>query len=380
MKSILSVVTGRIGPAGLSILIVLSIAGCGWFGGPARPAWIDGAAAEFPPAQYLLGVGQADSRPQATEQAYAAVSKIFKAEITAQAKDWESYLVVETRGHTSTERRLTLDNVTRVTTDKVLENVQILDTWFDRRARQYYALAGMNRAQAEAAMVERLGDLDRAVQTEVTEARQTQDKLAHVRNLKRAAKNLVLREAYNTDLRVIRPSGQGIPAAYRVAELTSELEQFLATNLGMTVDLSGDQAEPVERALIDGLTREGFSVVGGGSAAGAASADLQITGTVRLWPIDVNDPQFRYVRWCTDAVIEERPTHRVIGALSKGGREGHVTGREAAAKAVRVMQEEFSADLARSIAAHIYGEKDLQTSAPAPSGCPRESAQPQSNR
>ncbi|MFO0768729.1 MAG: hypothetical protein U0231_18555 [Nitrospiraceae bacterium] len=86
---------------------------------------------------------------------------IFKAEITAQAKDWESYLVVEQRGQTSTERRLTLDNVTQVTTDKVLENVLVLDTWFDQKKRQYYALAGMNRAQAEASMVERLNELDR---------------------------------------------------------------------------------------------------------------------------------------------------------------------------------------------------------------------------
>ncbi|MFO0729762.1 MAG: hypothetical protein U0361_01980 [Nitrospiraceae bacterium] len=66
-----------------------------------------------------------------------------------QAKDWESYLVVEQRGQTSTERRLTLDNVTQVTTDKVLENVLVLDTWFDQKKRQYYALAGMNRAQAK---------------------------------------------------------------------------------------------------------------------------------------------------------------------------------------------------------------------------------------
>lgn len=241
----------------LTALIVLC-AGCGWIGGAARPPWIDGNSVQYPSSQYLVGVGQADSRAQATEKAYAAVSRIFKAEITAQAKDWESYLVVESRGQTNTERRLTLDNVTRVTTDKVLENVQILDTWFDQKARQYYALAGMNRTQAESAMVERLAELDRTIQTQVTEARHTQDKLSRVRNLKRAAKNLVLREAYNTDLRTIRSSGQGSPAAYRVAELTAELEQFLATQYGMAVEISGEQAEPLERALIEGLTQEDF--------------------------------------------------------------------------------------------------------------------------
>ena len=351
-------------------LMLLGLADCGWFTGPSRPLWIDGAGGQFPPGQYLLGVGQADSRTQATEQAYAALSKIFKAEITAQAKDWESYLVVETRGRTSTEHRVTLDHLTRVTTDKVLENVQVLDTWFDRKARQYYALAGMNRAQAETATIERLDELDRTIQTEVTEAHHTSDKLTHVRNLKRAAKDLVIREAYNADLRIIRLSGQGNPAVHRVAELTSELEQFLATNLGIAVEMSGDQADPVERALIDGLTREGFSVVGHGSTSGALPIELLIKGTVRVWPINVHDPQFRYVRWCTDAVMEEMATHRVIGAVSKGGREGHVTEREATAKAVRVMQQDVAADLARSIAAHMYGETELPGSDAVSSGCP----------
>ncbi len=379
MRSIASVVRGPVEQVGLTALMMMACAGCGWFTGPPRPLWIDGGSVQFPPAQYLLGVGQADSRPRATEQAYAAVSKIFKAEITAQAKDWESYLVVESRGHTRNEYRLTLDNVTRVTTDKVLENVHILDTWFDRKTRQYYALAGMNRAQAASAMVERLDDLDRTIQTEVTEAHETIDNLAHARNLKRAVKNAVLRDAYNTDLRIIRFSGQGFPAAYRVAELTKELEQFLATHLGMAVEVSGDQAEPVERALIDGIIREGFSVVGRSPGSSAAPVELLIEGTVSLWPIEAHDPQFRYVRWCASAVIEEVSTHRVIGAVSKGGKEGHVTEREAAAKAVRVMQQEFASDLARSLTAHVYSEVNLPVSDAVPSGCPRETFQPQSN-
>ena len=259
-----------------------------------------------------------------------------------------------------------------MTTDKVLENVQVLDTWFDQKKRQYYALAGMNRPQAETAMVERLNELDRTIHAEVNEARQTQDKLARVRNLKRAAKNLILREAYNTDLRVIRPSGQGIPAAYRVAELTTELEQFLTGNLRMAVEISGDQAEPVDRALIEGLSREGFSMVGRDGGTGAA--ELLIKGTVRLWPLDVKDPQFRYVRWCTDAVIHELPAQRMIGAVSKGGKEGHLTEREATAKAVRVMQQEFSSDLAHLIAGYIYGDAELPTSSGTPPGCPRAPA------
>ena len=362
------------------ILIALPLpAGCSWFGTKAKPAWLDGASADFPTNQYLLGVGQAENRAMATEQAYAAVARVFKAEISAQAKDWESYLVIENRGQASTERRLTLDHVTRVSTDKVLENVQILDTWYDRQKGQHYALAGMNRSQAEVAILERIRELDGKIDTEVAEARQTHDKLARVRNLKRAARNLVTREAYNADLRVIRTSGRGQPPPYRVAELTTELEQFLASNLAVAVEMTGDQTEPLQRALMEGLIREGLSVTnrrpGADPSPGGETGpvpDLLTKGMVRLWPIDVRDPQFKYVRWCSDFVIQELATQRVVGAVSKGGKEGHLTTREATAKAIRVMQQEFSTDLAKAIAAYVYGDAELPAAASLPAGCPRE--------
>ncbi|MGH7207874.1 MAG: LPP20 family lipoprotein, partial [Nitrospiraceae bacterium] len=198
--------------------------GCVRFGHGPEPSWIEGVSREYPPDQYLLGVGQAESRPAAAERAYAAVAKIFKAQISAQSRDWESYMVLENRGKASAERRVTLDQLTSVSTDKVLENVRIMDTWFEARNGQHYAMAGMDRAQAATAVLERIAALDGIVETQLKESRQTQDKLARVRNLRRAVKNLVVREAYNADLRVIRTTGRGVDPAYRVGELTAELE------------------------------------------------------------------------------------------------------------------------------------------------------------
>ena len=362
----------------ITLCLLVTVTHCRFQGERARPSWVEGTSQAFPPAQYLVGVGQADTRARAEEQAYAAVSKIFKTEIDVQSKDWESYLIVEDRSHATTERRLALEKITRVSTDKVLENVRVLDAWFDPEKRQYYALAGMDRAQTEPALLERIQELDGTIAAQVSEARQTPDKLSCARNLKRAAKNLVVREAYNTDLRVIRASGHGSPPAYRVADLMNELEQFLAGNLAVAVNLVGDQAEPVRRALIEGLTREGLSVAGPsvppneGVRSDGLKPELLVTGTVRLWSLDIRDPQFRYVRWCSDVVIEEVATTRVIGAVSKGGKEGHLTEREAVAKAVRVMQQEFSSDLARAIAGYVYGDLELPAASGTPPGCPRD--------
>jgi LPP20 lipoprotein len=367
----------RIG-AMLMALVVLS--GCAWVGGQSKPDWIDGVSDAYPSGQYLVGVGQAESRAAAEDRAYAAVARIFKAEVSAQAKDWESYLVIEQRGQSSAERRLTLDNLTRVSTDKVLESVKIVDRWVDVPKGLHYALAGMHRSQAESSFMERITELDRSISDDVGEAHNPSDKLSKVRALRRAARNLVLREAYNADLRVVRPSGQGTAAAYRVSELTQELEQFLATNLVLTVMVTGDQIEPVQRALTEGLLKEGLQVTsrpwGGDHSmagdSGGPSPELLVRGLVRVWPIDVHDPQFKFVRWCSDFEVVDLTSQRVVGALSKGGKEGHLSDREATAKVVRVMQQAFSADVAKAIAAHVYGELELPAQASQPAGCPRD--------
>jgi hypothetical protein len=359
------------------ILGSILLFGCAW--GPSKPAWIDGVSPDYPSGQYLTGVGQGDNRAVADDRAYAALARVFKAEVSAQSKDWESYVVVEQRGTSHDERRLALDQLTRVSTDKVLENAKIVDRWYDAKRNLYYALGGMHRAQAESALMERLTDLDHSVQSDVEEAHQTSDKLAKVRALRRASRNLVLRETYNADLRVIRASGQGTAAAYRVQDLIRELEDYLSANLVLVVNVTGDHVEPVERALTEGLVKEGLHVAtmssGTDAAASASHAnpELLVRGMVRVWPIDVRDPQFTYVRWCSDFEVVDLAGQQIVGAISKGGKEGHLSEREATAKVIRVMQQDLSSDVAKAIAAHVYGESELPTEAVRPAGCPRES-------
>lgn len=371
---------GRIGHEALAAvsLALLILSGCGWRGGSSESSWMKRTSETFPSAQYLTGHGEGESRTMATERAYAAVAKIFRAEINSQAKEWESYLLVENKGRSRDERRLTLDHVTSISTDKVLENVRVLDEWYDDEHRLHHALAGMNRSQAETATLERIHEFDAVIANHIEEARHAADPLAHARSLKRAATTLMLREAYNTDLRVIRPNGQGLPSPYRLTELMGELERWLATGLPLGLDLSGDYTEPIGRALVEGLAREGLSVTefsAGQTPARTEPSNLRpvllITGLVRLWPIDVQDPAFRYVRWCSDFLIVESETGRVLGALSKGDRVGHVSTKEATAKALRLMQQDLSAQLTRRLTDYMYG--DLEPSGFPSSGgaCPR---------
>jgi hypothetical protein len=335
-------------------------------GAPKPPDWVTGTkAAAYPDDQFLIGVGQADSRPVAEERAYAAVSRIFKAEVSSQAKDWEAYLSLERKGKVEVERRLTVDTFTKVATDKLLENVKIAETWSDPRTGLHSALAVMNRGAVRSGLTSRIAELDEAIARDVKEAHGTADKLMKLRGLRRAIRNLITREAYNSDLRVVS-GGRGAPSEYSVSGLTGVLEKFLNENLVVAVVVTGDQAEAVRLAVIEGVIKEGLPVTTGDSK----SPDLFVKGETRLWPTDLPDPKFRYVRWCADFVIVNSGAQRIIGSVARSGREGHLNTLEASNRALRALQQEVTSALAKSLADHIYGDPPSD-SAPAPAACPK---------
>ena len=357
---------------GLSAIPFL-LAGCSVFGGATKPDWVTGTSRTFPSDRYITGLGEAETVASATEKAYASVAKVFKANVSSEAREWESYLLVENRGKSRDERRLTLDHVTNVTTDKVLENVSVLDQWYDEPRRVHLVLAGVSREAAEAATSARLAELDHSIEAQVAESREARHPLTRLRQLKRAVNALVIREAYNSDLRVIRLNGHGVPPRYRVAELTAELDHLVAA-VPIGLDLSGDHREPIARALSEGLVREGLAVVRAdppNGTAGGSSPVLTLKGLVRIWPLEVRDPPFRFVRWCSDFVLAEAGTHRVVGAFSRGDKVGHLSVPEATGKALRTIQTEFASEVAKDVAAFVYGDVEA-TSNPASGACPRE--------
>ena len=72
-----------------SCLFIL-IGGCAWFGAEAPPEWILSPHSTYPAEQFLTGMGAAESREQAERRAYAAVARVFSANVQARSMDRES--------------------------------------------------------------------------------------------------------------------------------------------------------------------------------------------------------------------------------------------------------------------------------------------------
>ena len=351
------------------------VSGCGLFSSSVeRPSWVMGPSDQYPSSRYLVGVGRGESSAVAEERAYAAVAKIFSAHVESRVQDAEAFRMVEEGGTTQTTRDLALDQSTRVTTNKVLQSVQILERWVHPETQEIYVLAGLDRQQVERGLVEKIQEFDRTIHDDVDVARNSADKLIHIGKLRHAIKLWHEREAVNADLRVIRESGSGILAPYRLSELTQELDAFVQKHFLVEVRIEGEQARDVQSAIVQRLRQEGVPVQYEDPSAGTKpehekslnvqKPDLFIQGRVRVWDIESNDPLFVYARWCGGLQILDPAHDRVVGVVNQSGREGHVTSREARARASGVMQSALAQEVVKTLFNSFQGESSESVSIP----------------
>src|SRR3989442_1869907 len=91
--------------------------------------------------------------------------------------------------------------MTKVSTDKLLENVKIAETWQDPKTGLYSALAVMDRGVARMLLTSRIAELDEAIAHDVKEARAATDKRMKIRNLRPAIRTHIARDTDNSDMR-----------------------------------------------------------------------------------------------------------------------------------------------------------------------------------
>ena len=358
----------------LSMCLSLWLGGCAWIGAETPPEWLVSPQNAYPAKQFLTGMGEASKREQAERRAYAAVARIFSANIQAQALDQESYATQITGDIRRTQQTLQLNQRTKVTTNKVLENVKILEVWYQSSTRQFFALAGLDRKQAEQVILDRLRDWDLTIENTVAQGRSDTHKIQRIRGYKKALRLLVERERLNADLRVIRNSGESQSPPYRVPDIQQEFQDFVGQEVAIVVSIDGENQKEIERAILESLEQEGLF----GKTASTfhkeitGGEDILIVGQGKLWAVDLPDPLFKYVRWCGDIDIYEQPSQQLIGVISETGREGHITEQEARVRANGSMQEVLGQEVSRLLTQSLFSENQHESNKiRKPQACPQ---------
>ncbi|TAK08974.1 MAG: hypothetical protein EPO39_03380 [Candidatus Manganitrophaceae bacterium] len=332
----------------LSSVILLLINATGLLLAAEKPDWVDGPSAAYPEASYLIGVGSGDTRQRAEDSAYAALARVFRAEVRATTHEREDFRQAEKGKKAEIDRTVDLQNQTEVSTQKALEQVRIAERWADPVSKVYYALAVLDRAKSASALRQKSLDAEMEAREWEARAKKAADPLEQARALHKALLAARRTEIYESDLRVIQPTGRGDGMKVSAAALEDQLRTLLNRSFRVDVQIDGPQAAAVRDALLAGLHEQGFTR--------AEDADLLIKGKVGLEEADLKDPRWHYVRWTADLTLLQKEGQKEFGRIQRSGKEGHLTPKEADRKALAALQKELSETVGETVLKLIYGE------------------------
>lgn len=313
-----------------------------------KPDWVDGPSTEYPEASFLIGVGSGDTRQRAEDSAYAALARIFRAEIRSATQEREDFRQTEKGKKVEVDRTVDLQNQTEVSTRKVLEQVRIAERWTDSVSKVHYALAVLDRAKSASALRQKSLDAEMEAREWEERAKKSTDPLDQARALHKALLAARQTEIYESDLRVIQPTGRADGLKVSAAALDDQLKNLLSRSFKVDVQIDGPHAAAVRDAILAGLHHEGF--ISGGEG------DLLIKGSVGLEEADLKDPRWHYVRWTADLTLIRKEGQKEFGRIQRSGKEGHLTPKEAERKARVVLQKEISEAVGEQVLNLIYGE------------------------
>lgn len=215
----------------MSALLCASAAKAG-----SRPDWIDGNSRSYPRERYLVGVGIGDDRATASDRARAEISKIFTTNVSVTTDLHESERTSKQGSKTDNSFSQAISQSLQTASKKVLEGVELADTWKDASTMQQYALAVLDRAKALAAVKDKIDDFDKQAQQWKSQMDASADKLGKVKAAMKLLALLRARAELSGEVRVLDESGKGVPSPFDEAAVRAEAAKNIA-ELDVIVDI-----------------------------------------------------------------------------------------------------------------------------------------------
>ncbi len=317
-----------------------------------RPDWVDGESIQYPSSAYLTGVGYDADRKSAEDKARAEIAKIFLSKVDSRTRTYQDYLQTTSSGKSGPEETFSIQEITDVSTEKVLSGVRIAHVYQQSSPEQlYYALAVLDRNQSATILSDRIRGLDRETEMLLDMANAESDVFKKVKYLRQSIGKHAMREAYDTELRIVSQTGRGISSPIHFAEIKSELDAILLRDFLIGVSVTGSRANEVQDALVQGLNQEGFSI-----SEDLSTANVLIRGEVEIRPLEMGEAEWKYVQWRAHFDMVDKKGGSVFGSVTKTGREGHLNLQQAEDRAVRKIRDTLTTEIAAEMRKYIFSQ------------------------
>jgi hypothetical protein len=272
---------------------VLALAACGpppgpnYGGGPGPgpaaaggcPAWNDGAtkSPRHPEEMYLTAVGTAPAGGSCENDAYAALSKIFNAQVSQVQTEFQGYRSqINAAGGNMREEATAITSLTRVFTEKVLKGAQIVER--GTCTGNLVCLAAMDRAVAAGIIEQELASIDAQIKAKIDEgdSKGGNNPTFRFMSYSAAMEMLAQRMALYADLKVIHAArASRVATPYDPAMLIKKLAGA-ASRVRVGLKLVGYETGKVQTCLAEGLAKKGLKV-----SEGTSDVDAMIHGNLK---------------------------------------------------------------------------------------------------
>ncbi|VGO12187.1 hypothetical protein PDESU_00738 [Pontiella desulfatans] len=326
-------------------MVLMLLAGCKTFTG-GTPKWVENPKTVYPENQFLVAVGEGDTRRTAENAAAANLSRIFEAHIESDER-----LVDQT-----TETAKSLIRTTDFTSDvnilsaQTLFNIQHAEAWKDSKGR-YHAVAYLNRRDTAAIYRDKIEEQTSRVNFLLASAENTDKVLKKYATLRAANTHANEASYLLRQLKVIHPpSVADSTPSYSANNLRKALADT-AKRIKVRINLSGDEDKRMEGTLEEFITQYGF-VVGN-------SFVLDFSGSVSVKDTGERNQGLVFVRYELALQIKDDDGDVLVSVGDKG-REAHKTLEQARIRSFRTLENAIKSSGTQRLDAYFDSLIDQQ--------------------
>ncbi len=305
-------------------VLLLSLTGCKSFT-RGTPDWVANPKSVYPENEYLVAVGEGDTRRTAENTADANLSRIFEAHIESDER-----LFDQTHETNNTfERTTDFTTAINILSSQTLFNIQHAEAWKDGKGR-VHAVAYLDRRKTAAIYRDKIDEQTARVHFLVAQASSTDDLLKKYAALRAAARHAKENKVLLRQLQVIHsPSVPGATPGYTENKIRKALADT-AKQIRVEIKVDGDDAHRMNTILEELVTRYGF-VVG-------TPAVLKITGSINMTDTGQRTSDLVFIRYALALQVKDAEG-TILASITEKGREAHVSPAEARIRSFRTLED-----------------------------------------
>ena len=321
------------------------------------PDWVNGESKLYPKDNYIIGIGIGKNIDEARSAARAEIAKTFGATITQNTNDTVKEIGFSD-GNGKNITTLETQANTQVSTNQVLNGIEVPETWVNPKSGSIYALAVLEKVKMKAALSDELIGYENSLKYELEESKKPYGAVEKIRSYTRMLSAIKERNAVYAKMRVLG-------ATIDSSEETQESEILQKRSIACAkIDfiVEADNENGLEDALKAAITKNGFSI---NSAAAPKESStpapekigytLAVMSDISVKSANRANPEWSFYDWdCVVNLYENKLGGRLLSTLTKSGQVSQLNDSAAESRAIIAARDAASSALEEIITNYLF--------------------------